>query len=77
MSVKSHDLFVFPDDTRWDDARQAWNLAADLRPAVVALPTSIDEVVAAVNYAVERDLGSSSRAPVTAPRCTRRSTAPS
>ena len=52
----NHHQFVFPDDVRWDDARQAWNLAADLRPAVVALPSSIEDVVAAVNYAVERDL---------------------
>ena len=53
---KSHNQFVFPDDSRWDDARQAWNLAADLRPAVVVLPTSVEEVVDAVNYAAERDL---------------------
>jgi FAD/FMN-containing dehydrogenase len=56
MTVKSHNHFVFPDDSRWDDARQAWNLAADLRPAVVVLPTSVDEVVDAVTYAAERDL---------------------
>jgi len=56
MPGQSHYFLVFPDDTRWDDARQAWNLAADQRPAVAALPTSIEEVVAAVNYAVERDL---------------------
>ena len=52
----NHLQFVFPDDSRYDDARQAWNLAADLRPAVVALPSSVEDVVAAVNYAVERDL---------------------
>ena len=56
MSVKSHHHFVFPDDSRWDDARQAWNLAADLRPAVVVLPTTVDEVVDAVTYASERGL---------------------
>jgi FAD/FMN-containing dehydrogenase len=52
----NHRQLVFPDDVRWDDARQAWNLAADLRPAVVALPETVDDVVTAVNYAVERDL---------------------
>jgi hypothetical protein len=52
----NHRQFVFPDDSRFDDARQAWNLAADLRPAVVALPTSVDDVVAAVTYARERGL---------------------
>jgi FAD/FMN-containing dehydrogenase len=56
MPGQIHHQFVFPDDSRWDDARQAWNLAAHQWPAVVALPTSIEEVVAAVNYAVERDL---------------------
>jgi FAD/FMN-containing dehydrogenase len=55
--VAHHRQFVFPDDSRWDDARQAWNLAADLRPAVVALPSSVEDVVAAVTYAVERGLG--------------------
>ena len=50
MTVKSHNHFVFPDDSRWDDARQAWNLAADLRPAVVVVPTTVDEVVDAVTY---------------------------
>jgi hypothetical protein len=56
MTVKSHNHFVFPDDSRFDDARQAWNLAADLRPAVVVLPTNVDEVVDAVTYAAERGL---------------------
>ncbi len=56
MTVKNHRQFVFPDDVRYDDVRQAWNLAADLRPAVVALPTSVTDVVDAVTYAVERDL---------------------
>ena len=56
MSATNHQQFVFPDDSRYDDARQAWNLAADLRPAVVVLPTSTADVVAAVNYAAERDL---------------------
>jgi hypothetical protein len=56
MPARSHHQLVFPGDIRWDDARQAWNLAADLRPAVVALPESVKDVVAAVDYAVERDL---------------------
>ena len=56
MSAKSHHQYVFPDDSRWDDARQSWNLAADLRPAVVVLPTTVDDVVGAVEYAAERDL---------------------
>ena len=56
MTAQNHHQLVFPDDSRYDDARQAWNLAADLRPAVVALPTSVEDVVNAVQYAGERDL---------------------
>ena len=56
MSATEPPHFVFPDDSRWDDARQAWNLAADLRPAVVVLPSTVEDVVAAVEYAAERDL---------------------
>ena len=56
MTATSHHTFVFPDDSRYDDARQSWNLAADLRPAVVVLATSVEDVVSAVEYAIERDL---------------------
>ena len=56
MSAEKHHQYVFPDDSRWDDARQSWNLAADLRPAVVVLPTTVEDVVGAVEYAAERDL---------------------
>jgi len=56
MSAKNHHTFVFPDDSRWDDARQAWNLAADQRPAVVVLPSTTEDVVGAIEYAAERDL---------------------
>jgi FAD/FMN-containing dehydrogenase len=47
---------VTPDDPHYDDARRAWNLAVDQRPAAVALPSSVDEVVAAVEYAASRGL---------------------
>ena len=56
MSADKHHQYVFPDDSRWDDARLSWNLAADLRPAVVVLPTTVEDVVGAVQYAGERDL---------------------
>ncbi len=56
MTTTNHRSFVFPDDSRYDDARQAWNLAADHRPAVVVVPTSVDDVVSAVQYAAEREL---------------------
>ena len=56
MPAANHTQYVFPDDSRYDDARLSWNLAADLRPAVVVLATSVDDVVSAVEYAAERDL---------------------
>ena len=56
MSADKHHQYVFPDDSRWDDARLSWNLAADLRPAVVVLPTTVEDVIGAVQYAGERDL---------------------
>ena len=54
-SAASPDVLVFPGEPGWDDARRAWNLAVDQRPAVVALPETVDDVVAAVDYA--RTLG--------------------
>jgi FAD/FMN-containing dehydrogenase len=54
-TAASSDVLVFPTDPGWDEARRAWNLAVDQRPAVVALPESVEDVVAAVDYA--RTLG--------------------
>jgi len=42
---------VLPENGGWEDARQAWNLAVDQRPAAVALPESADDVVAVVELA--------------------------
>ena len=43
-------------DPGWDDARRAWNLAVDQRPAAVAVPRSAREVTSAVTFARERGL---------------------
>ncbi len=50
-NAASPDILSFPGDQGYDDARRAWNLAVDQRPAAVALPESVDDVVAAVDYA--------------------------
>ena len=42
---------VSPADAEWDLARRAWNLAADQRPALVALPADAADVVAIVRFA--------------------------
>jgi FAD/FMN-containing dehydrogenase len=48
---------VSPGEENWDQARAAWNLAADQNPAAVAYPESADDVVAAVNFARANGLG--------------------
>jgi FAD/FMN-containing dehydrogenase len=45
-----------PEDHDWDDARRAWNLAVDQRPAAVALPESAEDVAAVVHYAAQQGL---------------------
>ena len=45
-----------PGDHGWDDARRAWNLAVDQRPAAVALPRSARDVMTAVTFARGRGL---------------------
>jgi FAD/FMN-containing dehydrogenase len=45
-----------PGDIDWNEARQAWNLAVDQRPAAVAIPHSTDDVIAIVEFAGERGL---------------------
>ncbi len=47
---------IGPDDPSWDEARRAWNLAVDQRPAAVVLPESAVDVVATVSFAHEQGL---------------------
>lgn len=46
---------VHPDDPAWDAARQAWNLAVDQRPAMVAFPESVADAQALVRIAARTD----------------------
>src|ERR1700704_2017827 len=43
-------------DSDWDEARQAWNLAADQRPAAVAFVESADDVSKVIGFAAENGL---------------------
>ncbi len=43
-------------DSDWDEARQAWNLAADQQPSAVAFVESADDVAKVVTFARENDL---------------------
>jgi FAD binding domain len=47
---------VLPEHGRYDEARQAWNLAVDQRPAAVALPESAADVASALALAAEYGL---------------------
>jgi FAD/FMN-containing dehydrogenase len=51
-----NEMIVLPHDPNWNEARLAWNLAADQQPAAVALPESAQEVAAVVRWARERGL---------------------
>src|SRR5260221_8093739 len=44
------------DDSDWDQARAAWNLAADQRPDAVAFAESAGDVAATVRFAAENGL---------------------
>jgi len=45
-----------PDDADWDQARAAWNLAADQHPSAVAFVEGGDDVAAVVRFAAENGL---------------------
>jgi FAD/FMN-containing dehydrogenase len=47
---------VGPDEARYDEARLAWNLAADQRPAAVVFPENASDVAFAMAYAREAGL---------------------
>jgi FAD binding domain len=45
-----------PDDADWDEARAAWNLAADQRPEAVVFAENGDDLAATVRFAADNDL---------------------
>src|SRR3954452_22368155 len=47
---------VLPGDSSWDEARVAWHLAVDQRPAVVAIPENLHDVIEIVHWAREEGL---------------------
>jgi FAD binding domain-containing protein len=54
LSIRGH--VATPGDSDWDEARQAWNLAADQQPSAVALVESADDVAKVLNFATANDL---------------------
>lgn len=51
-----------PDDSDWDQARQAWNLAADQRPSAVAFAESGEDIATVVRFAAGNGLRVSGQA---------------
>ncbi len=51
LSAQMRGRVVTPSDPGWDATRQVFNVAMDLRPAAVALPHDVRDVVAAVDFA--------------------------
>jgi FAD/FMN-containing dehydrogenase len=47
---------ITPGETGYDDGRRLWNAIHDRRPAVIARPTTAEEIAAAVRFAREHDL---------------------
>jgi FAD/FMN-containing dehydrogenase len=47
---------ITPDAAGYDDARRVWNAMFDRRPALIARPTSVADVQAAVRFGRDRDL---------------------
>jgi FAD/FMN-containing dehydrogenase len=45
-----------PAEPDWDEARRAWNLAADVRPRAVAFAEGPEDVARVVRFAAERGL---------------------
>src|SRR3954454_10260019 len=44
---------VVPGDPNWDEARLAWHLAVEQRPAAVAIPEGLHDVIEIVHWARE------------------------
>ncbi len=56
LRARLEGTIVLPGEESWDQARQAWNLAVDQRPALVALPRSSRDVQLLVDHARESGL---------------------
>jgi FAD binding domain/Berberine and berberine like len=48
---------ITPSDSQYDQARQAWNLSVDQRPAVIVIAQSAEDVSQAVRFARRQGLG--------------------
>lgn len=51
-----HGELLFPDDSKYDDARSVWNGMIDRRPAIIARCLGIEDVIRCVKFAREQGL---------------------
>ena len=51
-----HGQLIGPEDTDYEQAREVFNAMIDKRPALIARPANVDDVVAAVAFAREHEL---------------------
>jgi FAD/FMN-containing dehydrogenase len=56
LRSRGEHLVITAADAAWDDARRAFNLTVDQRPAFVARPDSVEDIVAVVAFAREHGL---------------------
>jgi FAD/FMN-containing dehydrogenase len=56
LAARIDGAVIVAGDGDWDEARRAWNLALDQRPAAVAIPESAGDVAEIVAYAAEAGL---------------------
>ena len=54
LAIAGH--IATPSDSDWDEARLAWNLAADQRPEAVAFVESAEDIAKTVRFAAENEL---------------------
>ena len=56
LSAQMTGRLVTASDPDWDAVRHGFNLTMDVRPAAVALPRTVEDVIAAIGYARSRGL---------------------
>ncbi len=56
LRTRIHGQVITPDNPKYDQARQAWNLAVDQRPAVIVIPADAADVGEAVEFAQREGL---------------------
>jgi FAD/FMN-containing dehydrogenase len=54
---KLRGVALLPDDSQYCTYAKAWNLSVEQHPAVIVVPESADDIVVAVRFASEHDLG--------------------